>query len=60
MNGSEIHAKIQQSGATRWNGTGGSWVISNDIAPLAWLLDIGVIDNIERGGTLSKYRGKIK
>lgn len=60
MNGDELRAKIDQSGATLWDGMGGKWVISNDIASLRWLLDIGVIDAIERGGRLAKYKGKVK
>lgn len=60
MNGDELIAKINQSGARLWNGTDGKWAVSNDIASLRWLLDIGVIDAIERGGRLARYKGKVK
>ena len=52
-------AKVAQSGAIWFATMSGNYALSDDITQMQWLLDIGVIDSIERGGKRSKYMGLI-
>lgn len=56
-----VHAQIKHAGAMLhvFALNNQHVAASHDIAGMAWLLDIGVIDSIERGDMLARYKGKV-